>query len=759
MLEHKKIQNLNDYFKELNNRHEKGVYFYRINGYSDEINDFIKKYYDAARKSGVVIEGRIPNPDEKNLSYYNEVMGMNFQMNIDFISMSLHKWLPRMMVSQRNSVAEAIYDSLDMMRKSGKTENILKNTYIKFMCWLYYKFERIINQLGGTAIPKILYEGDISKYELMLISILSNAGCDVVLLQYKGDQEYLKLDHDSSLSDKLDITGLKPFPQDFSLKKIREEIQNEINNERLYGIRPKVDNCTNAWIKGNGIDDIKISVNLRGTDANFFYNCFCRINGVEDKMTYENDLFKFQHEIKNSNRKLVIINNEIPKPTPDEISAIKRSNYANLDQLILGLSANIKYTANIELQRIMHKAFVDIMLDEAKKEAGNLNKLTNKAVYLLCWLNRYLSNLFSGWKNSDIACFIYLGGCKNNNEAMFMSFLGRLPVDVLILCPDLNTKCCLQDKLLYEINNPESLAVAKFPEDNSHTKIGTVAYHAERELDTLMYQGTGIYRNQQYSKLNTLTLQTMYEEIKILWDQELKYRPNFSVTDDIVNIPVIFAKVSGVKDGMIEPYWMSIKELITPDTLVIKNPSYISSESENPMKIYAPEFYKNGRLQRNKIKTHPKYQYDILREDTQELILDKLQLLIDQKLIKGVGENGMEYNVIAQVLNLPKDVVRLIQKFDFTKKNPKLIYINTSENIISIEDSILIAFLNLIGFDIIFFVPTGFKSVEKYFNGSLMEEHQIGEYKYEMNIPNFDNFSFNNNHTPFAWCKNLFKKG
>ena len=49
---------------------------------------------------------------------------------------------------------------------------------------------------------------------------------------------------------------------------------------------------------------------------------------------------------------------------------------------------------------------------------------------------------------------LYLsGGCRNENEALFMSF-GRLPLDVLILCPDLNIKCCLEDKLLYEVNYP-----------------------------------------------------------------------------------------------------------------------------------------------------------------------------------------------------------------------------------------------------------------------------------------------------------------
>ena len=129
---------------------------------------------------------------------------------------------------QRQNVAESVYDSLDSMRKAGKTENMLKNAYIKFMCWLYYKFERIVNQLGENNIPKILYEGNISSYELMLISILSNAGCDVVFLQYEGDSGYLKSDPGSVLSDSLQMNGLGAFPQGYCIKKVRDEIQNEI---------------------------------------------------------------------------------------------------------------------------------------------------------------------------------------------------------------------------------------------------------------------------------------------------------------------------------------------------------------------------------------------------------------------------------------------------------------------------------------------------------------------------------------------------
>ena len=221
MLEHKKIQNLSDYFVELNSRQDKGVYFYRINGYSEEIGEFIKKYYDVARRTGVVIEGKIPNPDEGNLSYYNEIMGMEFQMNIGFILMSLRKWLPRMNEFQRQNVADSIYDSLDSMRRSGKTENMLKNAYIKFMCWLYYKFERIVNQLGennmykknilvshkaafsDSAYMNVLFSdktGTITQGNLSLVEFITGSGDIVNSIQSREFIEAITLNNLAKIS-------------------------------------------------------------------------------------------------------------------------------------------------------------------------------------------------------------------------------------------------------------------------------------------------------------------------------------------------------------------------------------------------------------------------------------------------------------------------------------------------------------------------------------------------------------------------------
>ncbi len=756
MFTHKQIKQLDDFFVEKNSRPDKGVYFYRINGYTDEIGQFIQKFYEAARKTGVIIEGKIPNPDEKNLAYYQEIMGMDFQMNLEFLSQSLKKWLPRMNDYQRGNVARSIYETLDTLRKAGKNENMLKNAYIKFMCWLYYKFERIVNVLGENNIPKILYEGEISSYELLLITVLSKAGCDVVLLQYHGDAKYLSLDTDSSKSDNLVLPGMKEFPPDFNLKWIRTQIQNTINNERLYGTKPQTINCTNAWIEGKGLSDFKKSITARGTDSNLFYNCFCRINGVEDKTSYANELYQFQMELKNNNRHVVVVDNGISPPDMEEIAAIRRRNYTRQDEMLMDLSSNIQYSSNVELQRLMIKAFLDVMLLEAKLPDKNLNKLTNKAVYMVCWLKRYQKELFSNWKTPDIACFIHMGPCQNENEALFLKILARIPTDVLILNPNLNTKCCLEDTLLYEINFAESLPLFPFPQQNTDVQMGTAAYHAERELDSLMYQDTGIYRNQQYAKADAITLQTMFEEIQILWKEDLKYRPNFSTENNIVTLPVIFAKICGVKDRMVPKYWGYVKELITEDTVVVKNVPYIDSTVPNPMKSASAAFFKNGRLQRKKIREYPEYPYSFLREEIQEHILDKLQLLIDRKLIRGTFENGTEYTVIASILNMPKEIVRLIQKFDFTKKNPKLIYFNTGEKMISLEDSILTAFLNLVGFDILFFVPTGYQNIERYFNRKLMEEHQIGDYVYDLQVPNMALVSSN---TRPSWCDRIFRRG
>lgn len=737
MFTHIIANSFDDFFSDLSKRDGKHVYFYRVNDYAETVKNLITKFYELAKQNGVVIEGGIPAPDQKNLTYYKEMMGDEFKPSIAFMDAGLKKWLPRMNDVQRHDIAMSLLATFQDMLKAGKNESIIKNTYIKFLCWLYYKFERVLVNLGNNDVPKIIYEGNITNHELLLLSILSKAGCDILLLQYKGDAAYLKLDPKSEMSTPLLISGGQPFPADFSLSKLRENAKKEMVSTRLYGALPSLTLCTNAWIeRQRGLEIIKEPTLMRGKEEKFVYNAFMRINGAEDKYIYSDQLYRMQQDLKNSKRHLVIVNGRIPNPTPEEIGEIRRGNYASTEQLILNITQNISYGSNVELQKLMRKAFVDIMLEESQKENANVNRLSSKAVYLLCWLRRYAKELFSNWKIPEVGVFIYLGGCKNENESNFLRMLARIPVDVLILCPNLNSKCCLSDDLLYEENNTESLNLEKYPEDSSLVRMGTVASHAEREFTDLMCNDSNsFYRNQQFSKANSIKLQTRYEEIHDMWDVTVNFRQFFRVENNLVDIPVIFAKISGVKDGNLDAYWDYIRELKTDNSMLITKIPYIESGAANKFKGLAAGFYKNGKLLKDKIKNHPDFPYAILREEMQNHIVDKIELLINSKLIKGIGENGTEYTIIGWCLNLPKEIVRLIQSFDFTKKNPKLIFVNTTDKILSLEDTIITTFLNLIGFDILFFVPTGYQCVEKYFTTKLMEEHQIGEYQYDLSIP------------------------
>lgn len=732
-----RIEKLHDYFSACSRRREQAVFFYRVAGYSGEVAAFLTQYDQAARTNGVVIEGRIPNPDPKQLDYLAEMMGSDFQLDAGFLTQKLTRWLPRLTGTQREAVVTAMTATLQDLQAHGKNENMLRNAYIKYMCWLYYKFERILGRLGGDELPKILYDGTVSSYELQLLVILARAGADIVLLERAGDAGYLRCDPTSQYAQLYQAPGLTPFPADFSLRQLREQGRQQAERQKLYGAPAGIAPCTNAWMKTPDVKEILTAVRARGDDPKLFYNAFVVQYGVEDKLLFPSDMVAFYQQLKREGRKVCLENGRLPPPTPEEIAAVRRRNHQTAEQLAADLAANLQYPNNQQLQTLMRQAFLDVVLEEDKTVGGNLNRLLNKAVYLVAWMKRYQKDLFQNWQAPEVGVFLLFGACSGDNEALFLRLLAKLPVDVLVLLPDLNAPCVLKDPALLDLHKEHSLPMTDFPVEPSQMRVRTAAYQAEREMDSILYQNTGLYRAKQHQKAEAVTLQTMYEEIGLLWDQELKYRPGFAAEGDTVTVPVLLEKICGIKDGPILPYWLEIKKLVTPETTLVTKLPWQTGLEANPMKPYATQFLRQGRLQREKIKQHKDYPYGILRPEIQDYLLDKLQVLLDEKLIAGTYQNGTEYTIVSTILGLPKDLLRRIQNFDFTKKNPKLIIISTTEETLSLEDSILVAFLNLVGFDILFFVPTGYQSIEKYFQKPFANEHQLGPYRYDLQVPDF----------------------
>lgn len=798
MFQHIKINSLDDYFLNLSQRNGNNVFFYRINSYSDDIWEFLCRYYEEARKNGVIIDGRIPNVDQNQLSYYYEMMGESFSLDSQFIMTGLQKWLPRMNAIQRNEISSAMYDVLSGLEAQGKNNNIIRNAYIKFMCWLYYRFESLTSRLGEENVPKILCNGIGSHYELMLLSMLSRAGCDIVLVQTAGNSQYSGFDPNSETSDEWTNTGTA-FPEDFSVRKLQQAVAEKINAISVCGQKPSYIVETNGWAKGNGLEDVLTPADERINQPDVICNILYQINGVYSRADYVNELISFRNTLNSQKRNLIVVNGSIAEPSYDEISEIKRSNYSSPAMAVSELARNIILN-NTKLQQMVRYEFSQTMLKYSGQ--SSVNKFVNMCVYILCWLKRWQKKLFSDFSGNNLPCFVLFNCGMDENQAVFTEILSRLPVDVLILNPKLKNICPVNNDNLIEFTHESPLEIEVFPEEGVSMRAGTVAYHAERELDTLMYQDTGIYRNHQYSKASSIVLDTMFEEIELLWNQELKYRPNFSTDNGEVMIPVFFAKVSGVKDGNVKAYWQFVKRLITEDTIVINgtqrgsvnphssganpysgggmntrslgsiNPYSLSNANPYSANIRnsapvqsgntsqsAVAFWKNGSLQRAAIKNSPDYPYKVLREEMQDYILDKLQLLIDSRIIKGTFENGMEYKIISTVLSLDsvnREIVRKLQNFDFTKKNPKVLYINTGDNAITPEQAIVMEFLSMAGFDILFIIPTGYCNVENHYSRSIISEHQTGEYMYDLKCPDFSRISAGSRQ---PWHKKLFGRG
>ena len=78
---------------------------------------------------------------------------------------------------------------------------------------------------------------DACKWFASYLRKLCEMGVDVLLVQTRGDEAYLRLDPESRCSQLYAVPGGEPFPEDFSLQKLRQEMR---ETNALPDVRPAV---------------------------------------------------------------------------------------------------------------------------------------------------------------------------------------------------------------------------------------------------------------------------------------------------------------------------------------------------------------------------------------------------------------------------------------------------------------------------------------------------------------------------------------
>lgn len=732
------IKSNDEYFDTRDKRAEKSVYFNRYIGYNDEIIfiDFLKKFYINSQKKGVFINKTIPNPTENEILFFYSIVGENHKFDLYSITKDIRIWMGSLKSNIVNDVGEAVYTMLDIMKKQNVNENIMKNAYVKFMCWIRNVIGTALKLVTSNDVPKILYIGDISKYELYILYIAALSGCDVAYINFTSEDSYNKFDKNSIFSKP--IYGVNKKNIDFDFRSINpDSIEKE---EKLKISINAVSDvvCTNTWMTESFFEYINKSNSLRGTGSTpKIYNLFIRYIGIDTVGEYNNRLFNFKQELVKNKKKFLIIDNKIPNPNNDQISEFKDIKFVDIESLIFKLTESIDICKDSVRTALAQKAYFYVM---KSKKNETTSRIYNHGVRLLCWIKYFAADLYNNWNIENTNLIIYYGKISEA-EADFMYILSSMGMDVIYISPDkkndviFSTAPYAHSTVLCELQN--EMVIEEFPNREVKLKVATTAFKASEELNDILYNDSGMYRTRQFTRSKPITLKTTYDEIEILWKQEAKYRPSFENIDDLVSVPNIFAKICGVENGNASAYWNKIRSMITADTIVTTQIPILENSKEHKTKPLVRGFINQGKLQYRTIKKSLAYNYDYLSDNIQDYILEKIQELLDLDWIES-DESRLDLIILDTLLNIDKNTLRLIQKFDFTKEIPKLIIVDVTEAMVSLEDCIYIAFLNLVGFDIVVFTPTGYKNIEKYIKTDAFEQYNVGELMFNLSTPSLN---------------------
>ncbi len=491
---------------------------------------------------------------------------------------------------------------------------------------------------------------------------------------------------------------------------------------------------------------------------------FAALLGVpseSDFAEYHNMLYELRENLIRCPKIFLYIENHLSEPSQKEISLFNVVSKDDTHEMQDDFASLIKiYGDDIrsELACSVYREFTERML------SGSPVRLYEYSVSLITWLNRCV--LIEAYKNrnDEIPVVMYYGEI-NEAELDFLHFLSHIGMDVIYICCD---KSCMN---MLKMNNKEGRmqifddAFSKqgmiYPVKSVKTKYKTAAYSASRELDTVLYDGSAVFRDFQYSNLEARTLKTTFDEINILWHQQSKFRSGFETENDTAFVPNLFVKISGVRDGDLNDYWDDVKYKLSPLTVLMNKGVTADKINQGSLRVYN-QFISGDSFLIEKFKKSPYNKYDFLSDSLQNLIFRKMQEAAGSGFLKLEADEKMQL-ILYVASNIERKILKLLQKFDFTKDIPKIIIIDRIEDTFSKTECIQLVMYNLLGFDIAVITPTGYRNLETYINESAFEIYTMNEYVHKCTVPRFKLPDEVPDYIPktngSGLLKNLFKKG
>ncbi len=479
---------------------------------------------------------------------------------------------------------------------------------------------------------------------------------------------------------------------------------------------------------------------------------FHRIIGIEQdsEREYYNDLYNMDLKLKSMGDVYLKVDFRLDTfvsyEVVEKVSRIWNEIKADSNLRAPYITANfygagvLKFT-NVELKDMLVRRAFETCLNvfmQTQKHAKNASIIKNFCIKMIYWFEKYALYMFKAYRlGKNNPKFLFYNEIKRD-EFYFMIFLSKLGFDILYF----NS---FSDKDLDEID-PENKYSIKlefdkktpnkpFPASESIVTKETSAYRAERNVETgVNADNVDLLRPRQFEDydVKSIPLKTTYEELFVLWNNEARHRNGFKVYNKTIYIPNIFSKVNGTHKNILA-YWSDMMKLIkqqgefvhTIDRVPFSKPAAKTLD-------YRTLLTNNGLYDKEKIRNCKDYTLLYLKTSIQDLLLDKANEMIQKEYLKFSVDLNMKIRILSVLLNLDKEIIKLLQRFDYPFFVPKVLVYHNDDKAFNLEDYITIAFLNLVGLDIAIFSPTGYNNIENGIKDSLFDTHNLEEVKFDL---------------------------
>lgn len=399
-------------------------------------------------------------------------------------------------------------------------------------------------------------------------------------------------------------------------------------------------------------------------------------------------------------------------------------------------------SGNTLVHRKIREAAIDLLELFAREEEGGLNspELRRVLVDVVKWsFNHLEAPLKSANPEMKMPAFLWYGDFKKSHQ-YFLYFISKIGCDIVSFLPEGNDVFSLSDpkkEQSFVHVFPETKPSEPFPAEK-RKRTATVAYRASREIETILnHEGSGLYKPWQLRDYepSATTLKTTYDELFLLAKEKAMIRPNFEVSHGTVRIPALFSKINGVSRNRRE-YWDRLHTLMNLENVILIRSFPFSSGANSDFRFhYRNALDQDGLLDPEKIAGTHYWKYKHLPTGLQKGLAAAIRNLCTRpKLKPQMRENEEELRIylFTQAMQVPENILKMLQKFDYSQDVPKLILYNNELNgTMTRSDAAMLLLLNQLGVDLIIYNPPGHNDIENFIDESAFDAHWLEDVVFE----------------------------